>query len=314
MTQLQARYPTASLTADLLTIHQNHYVIRAAVHLGSTTLSTGMAAEADIEQAEDRAKVRALSALGIGSFPSFVPSQTSDYTLPAPAFPTPTDRAPLESGASAAPPLASFSALPNRQPFTHPPDRSLNLAENAELPTANVVQVEPSPLLPIDLPDSSAAASVDFDYTASYETTNDAPVEDAIEPSFAPLTPPLAESSSPVEPIEPLPFSELPPEEDQPKPPAGGSKASTAGKSKAKRKADSPDSPEAPQPSAEADRSEEIAKIGLEMKRLGWTTEQGRNYLKRTYGKRSRQELDDSELMDFLRYLEFQPSPSESPF
>lgn len=63
-----------------------------------------------------------------------------------------------------------------------------------------------------------------------------------------------------------------------------------------------------------SDRSEEIMKIGIEMKRLGWSTEQGREYLKRTYGKRSRQELDDAELLDFLRYLEAQPLPMQTPF
>ncbi|NJR39013.1 MAG: hypothetical protein HC781_09465 [Leptolyngbyaceae cyanobacterium CSU_1_4] len=58
------------------------------------------------------------------------------------------------------------------------------------------------------------------------------------------------------------------------------------------------------------DRSDEIARIGVEMKRLGWTTIQGREYLKQRYGKRSRQELNDSELLDFLAYLENQPAPS----
>ncbi|QYO67858.1 hypothetical protein [Leptolyngbya sp. 7M] len=69
-----------------------------------------------------------------------------------------------------------------------------------------------------------------------------------------------------------------------------------------------------PPPQNTSDRSEEIMKIGIEMKRLGWSTEQGREYLKRTYGKRSRQELDDAELLDFLHYLEGQPSPLQTPF
>jgi hypothetical protein len=56
------------------------------------------------------------------------------------------------------------------------------------------------------------------------------------------------------------------------------------------------------------DRSDEIARIGVEMKRLGWTTIQGREYLKQRYGKRSRQELNDPELLDFLAYLEDQPA------
>jgi hypothetical protein len=58
------------------------------------------------------------------------------------------------------------------------------------------------------------------------------------------------------------------------------------------------------------DRSDEIARIGVEMKRLGWTTIQGREYLKQRYGKRSRQELNDPELLDFLAYLENQPASS----
>ncbi len=38
----------------------------------------------------------------------------------------------------------------------------------------------------------------------------------------------------------------------------------------------------------------------------GWTSEQGREYLERTYGKRSRHQLTDEELMSFLLYLEDQ--------
>jgi hypothetical protein len=71
------------------------------------------------------------------------------------------------------------------------------------------------------------------------------------------------------------------------------------------------DKPEEPSPAEETqDRSDEIARIGVEMKRLGWTTIQGREYLKQRYGKRSRQELNDSELLDFLAYLESRPAPS----
>lgn len=57
------------------------------------------------------------------------------------------------------------------------------------------------------------------------------------------------------------------------------------------------------------DQSDDIAKISVEMQRLGWTTDQGRDYLIKTYGKRSRHLLSDDELHDFLRYLESQPTP-----
>jgi hypothetical protein len=58
------------------------------------------------------------------------------------------------------------------------------------------------------------------------------------------------------------------------------------------------------------DFSEVIAKSDMELKRLGWTSEQGRNYLLQTYGKRSRQLLSDEELIEFMQYLQSLPSPS----
>jgi len=57
------------------------------------------------------------------------------------------------------------------------------------------------------------------------------------------------------------------------------------------------------------DFSEVIARSNVELKRLNWTQEHGKNYLLQTYGKRSRQLLSDEELIEFLQYLENQPTP-----
>lgn len=57
------------------------------------------------------------------------------------------------------------------------------------------------------------------------------------------------------------------------------------------------------------DLSDAIARTTVELKRLRWNNQQGREYLKQTYNKRSRQELTDEEMMEFLHYLESQPSP-----
>ncbi len=54
------------------------------------------------------------------------------------------------------------------------------------------------------------------------------------------------------------------------------------------------------------DLSDVIAQTDVELTRLGWTNVQGREYLEKTYGKRSRQQLTDEELMSFLLYLEDQ--------
>ena len=57
------------------------------------------------------------------------------------------------------------------------------------------------------------------------------------------------------------------------------------------------------------DLSDVIAKTDLEMERLGWTPQQGREYLIQTYGKRGRTLLTEEELLDFLQHLESKPTP-----
>lgn len=49
----------------------------------------------------------------------------------------------------------------------------------------------------------------------------------------------------------------------------------------------------------------------IEIKRLGWTKDQGKEFLKSRYGKRSRLHLTDEQLLEFLRYLENLPNPVE---
>ncbi|NEP61058.1 MAG: hypothetical protein F6K31_29435 [Symploca sp. SIO2G7] len=63
--------------------------------------------------------------------------------------------------------------------------------------------------------------------------------------------------------------------------------------------------------SSPIDMSDIIARTTVEVKRLGWTNQQGKDYLLQTYGKRSRQLLTDDELLDFLSYLESQPTPGD---
>lgn len=57
------------------------------------------------------------------------------------------------------------------------------------------------------------------------------------------------------------------------------------------------------------DLSQILDKTDVQMQRLGWTTEQGREHLIKTYGKRSRFLLTEVELLDFLQYLQSQPDP-----
>jgi hypothetical protein len=67
------------------------------------------------------------------------------------------------------------------------------------------------------------------------------------------------------------------------------------------------------------DLSDAIAQIGAEIERIGWTKKQGSSYLQEAYGKRTRAELTETELLSFLQYLKalpakIQPALSDLPF
>ena len=71
-----------------------------------------------------------------------------------------------------------------------------------------------------------------------------------------------------------------------------------------------PSKPSVPQISPEpVDLSDAISKIDVEMERLSWTKTQGRDYLVRTFDKKSRQQLTNDELLQFLSHLKSLPTP-----
>ena len=195
--KFRIRYPQGCLTADLVSMYDGQYVVRAAVTDQGTTLATGLAASVDIQIAEDRARDRALAVLGI---------LADDDAHPAASA----------NGATTPPPTAEATSTP-------PTDEEFSEIEQPEE----------------DL----------------------GPPIDAIEES--PVTP--AQPSAAAIALENFNTSTLP-----------------------------------------VDLSDVIAQTDVELRRLGWTSVQGREYLEKTYGKRSRTQLTDEELMSFLLYLEEQ--------
>ncbi|MBE7384569.1 MAG: hypothetical protein F6J95_024535 [Leptolyngbya sp. SIO1E4] len=57
--------------------------------------------------------------------------------------------------------------------------------------------------------------------------------------------------------------------------------------------------------------SDVIAQTDVELRRLGWSVADGREYLERNCGKRSRHDLTDEELLAFLLHLESLPTPQD---
>lgn len=235
------QYPAASLTSDLLAIHENHYVVRGQVRLEGNLLSAAMAADSSLEAAEDRAYQRAIenllgapAAAALDDLPKPAPGPAA---LPALALVPPVNPAP-----DPAPAALGAEALAQTRPEP-PPEQSVEeiLAPSLGQP--------PKPFLP-------------------------SPPEPPLELPFEPLAAPTPEPTAPA--LELLTLPE-------------------------------PQSPEAAALAADpVDLSDIIAQTDVELRRLGWTVDQGREFLQKTYGKRSRHDLSDQELLEFLLFLETQ--------
>lgn len=66
------------------------------------------------------------------------------------------------------------------------------------------------------------------------------------------------------------------------------------------------------QPLKQIDFSELIAQSNIEIKRLGWTNEEGKAILQERYNKSNRQVLTDNQLADFVEYLKKQPEDKDT--
>lgn len=264
--QFQAHYPTGSLIAELVQIHEGYYIVKATVQVGGVTLATGLSAASTIEQAEDRARFRALAVLGIEpaleehSQAHLLEQSSGDRRLPQSP-----DAAFEDSELS----KWSLPAAESRSPADG----------SSTAPAANQQQRQLSP-------------DLDLEYAAG-----PLPSQETAPRSHSPS--PQANGRSKL----PTSSSEFP---------AADLFTATANPGPTEGKA--PQQPLEPPPTTPLDLSDIIAQTSVELKRLGWTNAQGRTHLQQTYGKRSRQQLTDEELLDFLNYLQSQPSEAEPSF
>lgn len=158
---------------------------------------------------------------------------------------------------------------------------------------------------PADLPAAPAFPSLleaqSYDAQPYPDAYTDAYLEPAVEPAVDPEPPPPPRQTRRL------------PERTERAEPTPRSRSAATGESRSTRKSPTADPPPPPPP-APIDLSDVIAQTTVELRRLGWTEAEGRSYLQRTYGKRSRQQLDDDELLEFLHYLQSLDAADESPF
>ena len=305
-TQLQKQYPTSALVTELVQIHQERFIVKAIVQISGVAIATSMAESASLETAEDQARLRVLDLLGIAVISAT--SNLDSLTAPEP-LPAPIDRDRVSET-----PLSELSSAAIRQPI----DNGFPINTPSNLDLEAIVVPPPLALPTVSLPEVSADLSMPFstalfstevmpaennsdetvnnfeeeylpsveDYGAGYE---DEPADASIGDSL------IAAETAAIAPTESLQENNFP----------------------ARLNADTPKkaiAPETPVISAPADATEPddlstlIAHTDIEMDRIGWTKQEGRDYLKRTYKKSTRQRLDVDELMDFLHYLRALPS------
>lgn len=233
--QFQSRYPAGSLISELLQIHEGNFIVRVVAQSAGVPLATGMAAATTIEQAEDQARLRALSLLGVHppTYESRAQLMESNETGAV------RDQARLQ------PAIAQFQ----------PPDIDSS-PEQADWMLPEEVRFEPPAYEPLVEEEPKPEPAIT---NGRHQTHPSRSSTRAVRSTAAQPTPP---------PSEPTPL----------------------------------------------DLSDIIAQTSVELKRLGWNESRGRTYLQRTYGKRSRQQLTDEELLDFLHYLQDEPSPGDLSF
>ncbi|MDF5735163.1 MULTISPECIES: hypothetical protein [unclassified Nostoc] len=289
LAQFQSLYPKGSLISELVQIFQGKYIVRASVQIEGVTRATGMAAAETVEAAEDQARTRALIVLGITNAPPESVAFSSNPISPSQLNPSLNIKGGLnESGYSSAKDedfVSSQWSVVSDKEISIPPSRVRNI--KPEVVTSSNEQYEHSNAAPLSSDTYSQDLGQNFPVTTNQELEFDPPVENLeitfdnqVENQTFPGI-----SANNVTPFTPRSYS---PQEDV---------AAPSGTGKRKKKAEP------------VDLSDVIAKTDVELQRLGWTPEQGREHLIETYGKRGRTLLTEEELHGFLKYLQSQPDP-----
>lgn len=272
LTQLQFHYPRGSLVTELVAIDHGQYIVRCLVQNEGTILVTAMAAAHTVEVAEDQARNRALTALGINTTvtqvtqqpPASVSSdQGSMSSTPMPVVSTPIVETPVLPVTMPSPSVAKTQPTQPEIPTTSETSKMFSVEANtpevAQTTTAShvVEELSFSEPLPFDSSEVETAQATESDWMTQKVSSmpQDTPIGSYLQEVEPETTSGVSSTATPID------FSDV------------------------------------------------IARTNVELKRLGWTNQQGRDYLVQTYGKRSRQLLTDDELLDFLKHLESEPSP-----
>ncbi|MEA5515159.1 hypothetical protein [Nodularia sp. UHCC 0506] len=282
LAQFQSLYPQGSMITELVQIFQGKYIVRCSLQIENVTRATGMAGAETVELAEDKARTRALMVLGISNSPQTSVELPPQTTAPSQLNP-PLDTAKVKLNETH---QTNYSPAIDEDfsssDWSAPNDREISLSPLSEqnLKTESI-STNPKNSDPNDTYNQNVSAThnqhLELDTSLENRETiaDNQPEHQVFSGNFASnVTPFTPRSYSPVDNV-----------------------SNQTGVGKKKKK------------SEPVDLSDVIAKTDVELQRLGWTAEQGREHLIKTYGKRGRTLLTEEELHDFLQHLESQPDP-----
>lgn len=295
LNEFRQAYPRGSLISELISIYQGKYLVRVLVIVDNVTLATGLAAEDTLEMAEDRARLRALGAISL------------DSPLPQPAVHPVVPSQSLSHQPSAAFSPSHSSAKNRRSISDRPlsPDLAPDLSqiESGSLPQAKPYHYENSEIS--ESRQEWLAASQDY-----YKTP---PNQNSTADSSPWTTPTKSFESFESDRDLTVGSGQKMPSPNRGEPPAISGLESSAYSVASIGETDSVIGEKTSSPInllSDDERKTKIAQTTVEIQRLGWDTQQGREFLQARYNKRARSQLTDEELLDFLHYLQTQPDPT----
>jgi hypothetical protein len=309
--QFRRQYPQGSIISDLVQIHGDQYVVKVSVSLANTVLVSTLAADANLTLAENCAMERALTILGIRDLQQPAHEPVNLTVTPLPDLPIGLTNSIAEDTSEAIIEDTHPEILANSEPVSNLPIPVVTLAETTESPIIiEEIYLSPVPAItaaePIRIQVGVASEIseqlMDFNATPSFtepEAENTMPIANgkvAVDSN-----PPEIPAILPELPIEAVP------------------EVSVTTSSRSKKAAPTSDSlstatDEAPLdetmvPIAEPPLSvtDMIPMINMELKRLGWSKDRGREYMVSLYNKRASALLSDDELFGLLQHLQAEP-------
>ena len=273
LAKFRDRYPQGSLVSKLVKIDRGTFIVRVSISVDNTTLVSSLAGANTVEAAEDAARARAISTLFL--------DQVTTSDAPVVALATPPQVS-IRQPAPAPAPQPALPAPASQPVVAENADNVVNFSKPSsdaepELAASTVAEIEPE-IAPIPIPKASETVSEPIpEPKSTVETGNlfagtfqgDNLDEPSDEPS---LVPEIASVENTATAATSKPISE-------------------------------------PLEMADFDFNQVKQKTDIEIERLGWTRDDGREFLQSRYGKRSRLHLKNEELLEFLHYLEKQPTP-----